>query len=100
MGLRVKVRGVGRVVRQNVKPGTAVRKGTRVELLLSTDPKHIPDEEDTELPTTTASPDSVKKDSLKKQALPPPTPTKKAPPTQGTKEKTAALPETHKKKKQ
>ena len=100
MGLRVKVRGVGRVVRQNVKPGTAVRKGTRVELLLSTDPKHIPDEEDTELPTTTASPDSVKKDSLKKQALPPPPPTKKAPPTQETKEKTAALPETHKKKKQ
>ena len=100
MGLRVKVRGVGRVVRQNVKPGTAVRKGTRVELLLSTDPKHISDEEDTELPTTTASPDSVKKDSLKKQVLPPPTPTKKAPPTQETKEKTAALLETHKKKKQ
>ena len=100
MGLRVKVRGVGRVVRQNVKPGTAVRKGTRVELLLSTDPKHISDEEDTEMPTTTASPDSVKKDSLKKQVLPPPTPTKKAPPTQETKEKTATLPETHKKKKQ
>lgn len=97
MGLKVKVRGMGRVVKQNIKPGTLVRKGTRVELFLSTDPKHISSEEDMETQKAVASPDSTKKDTLKKSAAPqPPQPEKNTP----VSEKKATLPENNKKKKQ
>lgn len=44
MGLRVHTRGVGRVVKQNVKPGSPVRPGAAVSLELSADGKDLPDE--------------------------------------------------------
>ncbi|MCQ2205181.1 MAG: transpeptidase family protein [Bacteroidaceae bacterium] len=44
MGLRVHTRGVGRVVKQNLKPGSPVRPGAAVSLELSADGKDLPDE--------------------------------------------------------
>lgn len=59
LGLRVKVSGVGRVVKQSLPPGHAIKRGERVELVLETEkdrrPKPRTDTLRTERPSTGAA---------------------------------------------
>lgn len=73
MGLKVKAKGLGRVVKQSYKPGTKLAKGAVVQLILSTDPKYVPTDEDLAL----LLPDSAQKEGLKKDSVPKSKPTPK-----------------------
>lgn len=86
MGLKVKAKGLGRVVKQNYKPGTKMARGTVVQLILSTDPKYVPTDENLAL----LLPDSAQKEGLKKDSLPKPKPAPK--PAATTSKPSATMP--------
>lgn len=72
IGLKVSARGSGRVVQQSIAPGTAVKKGTHVAIVLSSNGK-IPLEEP-------AAPAQQPTDPAQKPAAPAPQPAAPAPP--------------------
>ena len=68
MGVKVKFTGMGRVVKQSLKPGTALRPGMLMQLILSTDAKFDPKDLDFAMMGN----DSAKKDSGKVTPKSPP----------------------------
>lgn len=89
MGLKVRARGIGRVLRQSIAPGTKVRSGQRVELILGRDEKEL---KQLHLPSSPS--DSVRRDSTQQSSIKKAEPSVKLSQTSSPKaEKTASIEE-------